>query len=210
MAMKKSEFDVVVMVASAGGLRAFTTILKKLPSSFETPIILLQHMAPDMPSHLSKLLAYSTKLTVCEAKDKVCLQPGFVYVNPPGMQITASKTKNIINVDAHTIGMYRPSANVLLRSVADIYAEKVIAVVLSGYGNDGSEGAIEVKRNGGIVIAQNPESSEFTEMPRSILRRKCFNFILPLENIAAALTTLTMIREVRTLFGLHDVSLLAT
>jgi two-component system chemotaxis response regulator CheB len=182
-------FDVVAMGASAGGLNALIRVLRELPRSFPSSIVVVQHLAPRHKSWLADLLGRSIKLKVKQAEHGEILLPGTVYTGPPDEHLLVGPGKIQL---AHTqlVRFSRPSIDLLFKSVAETYGSRSIGVVLSGSGRDGAEGLRTIREAGGITLAQSPETAEFHSMPEAAIETGCADFILPLEKMGEKLTQL--------------------
>lgn len=182
-------FDVVAMGASAGGLVALTHVLRSLPRTFPSSIVVVQHLAPGHKSWIADLLGRSTPLKVKQAEHGEILLPGMVYTAPPDEHLLVGPGKIQL---AHTqlVHFSRPSIDLLFESVAGTYGSRSIAVVLSGSGKDGSSGIRTIKEAGGVTVAQLPETAEFRPMPEAAIETGCVDFVLRLEEIGQKLTEL--------------------
>ena len=185
-------FDLVAMTSSAGGLNALTKVLSTLPHNFPRPVTVVQHLDPRHRSLMAKILSGRTNLIVKEAEDEELLQPGIVYIAPPDQHLLVTPEGSVSLSHSELVHFVRPSADLLFESVAASYKDKSIAVVLTGTGSDGSLGVKAIKKMGGTVIVQDQESSEFFGMPLAAIQTGVVDFILPLEEIGPALTTLVM------------------
>jgi two-component system chemotaxis response regulator CheB len=160
---------VVGLVASTGGLDALTQALAPLPADFPGAIVALQHLRPEHPSRLAELLARHTALCVQPARDGQRLQPGLVLVAPPGRHTLICPDHTIALIHSGQTPPSRPSADLLLTSMAISCRERAVAVVLSGAGHDGTAGAAAVKRMGGLVFAQDQATAREFGMPGSAI-----------------------------------------
>jgi two-component system chemotaxis response regulator CheB len=182
----------VALVCSTGGLDALTQVLAPLPDDLPAAVIVLQHISPDHPSELAELLNQRTALTVTVAIDGTALTPGQVLVTPPGKHTLIAGDQTIALIPSGTIPPYRPSADLLLTTLAASAGKRVIAVVLSGRGNDAATGASAVHRFGGTVIASTALSSTQAAMPQATIdRHNAVDHVVSLSDIAALLQTLT-------------------
>ena len=129
---------IVALVCSAGGLHALSSVLSPLPAGFPAAVIALQHQSPDSPGYLPRILARNCALTVRTAQHGVALRTGTVNVMLPGKHalVTPGNRLALISTD-HSLP-YRPSADLLLVSLALVAARRAIAVILSGEGSDGA------------------------------------------------------------------------
>lgn len=179
---------VVGLVASTGGLEALTHVLAPLPASFPAAVVALQHLRPDYSSRLSEILGRRTALQVQQARDGRRLEPGLVLVAPPGHHTLVCPNHTIALIDSGQLPPSRPSADLLLTSMALSCRQRAVAVVLSGAGHDGTAGAAAVKRLGGLVIAQDQATSREFGMPSSVIAfDQMVDRVLALTSIGPAL-----------------------
>lgn len=183
-------FDLVAIVASAGGLQAMERILTGLPEDFPLPIALVQHRITDKPDILAKVLARHTRLRVKLAEEGETLHPGTVYVALPTLHLHVHSDRTLHHVDGVRVRHVLSSGDRLFESAAQALGRRVIGVVLSGYDADGAAGARAIHGAGGFVIAQDPASSLATPMPNAAVETGCVDAVLPPEFIAPALVTL--------------------
>jgi two-component system chemotaxis response regulator CheB len=160
---------VVGLVASTGGLDALAQVLAPLPADFPGAVVALRHVHPEHPSHLAEILDRRTALFVQPARDGDRLQPGLVLVAPPGRHTLVCPDHTIALINSGQTPPSRPSADLLLTSMALSCRERAVAVVLSGAGHDGTVGAAAVKRLGGLVLAQDRATSTEFGMPGSAI-----------------------------------------
>jgi two-component system CheB/CheR fusion protein len=159
--------QLVVVGASAGGIEALSTLVSTLESGFPAPIILAQHLDPSRFSHLREILANRAGLPVQTVQDREHLQSGTIYVVPADRHVEISDhAVHVLNEPRR--GRPAPSIDLLLASAADAFGEQLIAVILTGLGSDGADGARHVKEMGGTVIIQNPQTATHPEMPLSL------------------------------------------
>ena len=162
---------VVAFVGSAGSIEALRTILSAL-APLNAPMIVLVHQSPDRPPDaLSTALGHPEGLAVHEAQDGWLLRPGRVYVVPAGSHMLIHPGRRIQIFPAGSFPPYRPSADLLLVSMAITLGPETICVVLSGAGTDGATGATAVHHNGGTVITTDSETSRAFSMPRATIER---------------------------------------
>jgi two-component system chemotaxis response regulator CheB len=182
--------QVIAIVASAGGLTALSRILEALPSDLEASLLVVQHLQADRPSHLARILGRHTSLAVEEARAGTVPRNGSVYVAPPGTHLLIGIDRRIALSHLPPLHFCRPSGDRLFASLAASFGPSAIAVVLTGTGCDGAEGAGMVRRGGGTVIAQDESTSEFFGMPGAALRAGAVDRMLPLDDIAHTLRML--------------------
>jgi len=187
-----AEFDVVAMASSAGGIAAIGHVLGSLPADFPAAIVVVQHLDPRHRSLMAEILRRRTSLQVLQAGERDRLRPGFVYIAPPDQHLLVNADGTLSLSHSELVHFVRPSADLLFESVAASYRDRAIAVVLTGTGSDGSLGIGAIKKMGGTVIAQDQESAEFFGMPAAAIKSGHADFILRLEEIPSALTTLVV------------------
>jgi two-component system, chemotaxis family, CheB/CheR fusion protein len=156
----------VVVGSSAGGIEALGTLLGGLPATFPAPVILAQHLDPNHESHLHTILQRKTEMPVVLVTGKEKLQRGSAYVVPANRHIVVSDGH--VQVQKDHLDRPRPSIDLLLSSAAKMYAERLVAVILTGSGSDGAAGAIDVKQAGGTVVIQDPRTALYPSMPAAL------------------------------------------
>jgi two-component system chemotaxis response regulator CheB len=184
-------FELVVVASSAGGVQALTKLVSELPADFGLAVVIVQHVDPRHRSLLVDILARRSRLPVEQVADGTKMVPGTVYVAPPGFHVLvdADRTRSLSH--AELVNFVRPSADLLFESAAASFTDGVIAVVLTGTGEDGAGGVRAVHEMGGTVVVQDQGSSEFFGMPGAAIATGVVDFVLPLEEIAPALVTLS-------------------
>ena len=188
----KGVFDIIALAASAGGLKALSHVLAALPAAFPASIVVVQHLDPRHRSLMADILGRRTALQVKQAEDGGRLTPGMAYIAPPNRHLLVNPDGTLSLSQSELVHFVRPSADLLFESVAASFKDRVIAVVLSGTGSDGSMGVRAIKKMGGTVVVQDEKSSEFFGMPGAAVQTGCVDFVLPLDEIAPALVTLVM------------------
>ncbi len=178
--------DVVAIGTSTGGPNTLAALMPQFPSDFPVPIVIVQHMPPMFTNLLSGRLGALTSLRVEEGKDGRKLEGGQVWIAPGDYHMTVSRKGSDcvlrLNQDAPE-NSCRPAADVLFRSVAQVYGASVLAVVLTGMGADGTRGAAAIRGAGGAVIAQDELSSVVWGMPGSVVAAGLADCICPLNGI---------------------------
>lgn len=192
-AIPHEKFKLLAIGASAGGPLALQDILAGLPASFPLPIVIVQHMpasfTPAFAARLDKLCA----ITVREAADGDILQPATAYLAPGGKQLLLQGRggKRLLRVvEAEEGQTYRPSVDITFNSIAELYPSQTLALILSGMGEDGREGARSLKRGGSQVWAQDEASCVVYGMPAAVVEAGLSDRVLPLGEITSALLQL--------------------
>jgi two-component system, chemotaxis family, protein-glutamate methylesterase/glutaminase len=181
-----TRFDVVAIGASLGGLTAIETLLEALPASFPASVLIVQHRRADSDSRLLELLRSHSALPVWEPEDKQPLEPGHVYLAPPDYHMLVERGRLALSIDP-PVAFARPSIDVLFESVADAYGLRAVAVVLTGASSDGAAGAALIKRQGGIVLVQDPSSAEAPQAPKAAIAATQVDAVLHLPALALRL-----------------------
>lgn len=181
---------IVGIGASAGGLAAFEAFFSGLypDATSDTGFVIVQHLAPDHESMLSELIARYTSMQVFEVKEGQAVQSNCVYVIPPNRDLTYAGGMLRLSPRVEPRGERLP-IDTFFESLAEELGERAICVVLSGSGHDGTEGVMAIKRAGGLVLAQNPESAEYPDMPSSAIATGVVDFVLPPAEMAARILT---------------------
>ena len=139
MSEKNAFSNLVVVGSSAGGIEALSELVSTLPEDFSAPVVLAQHLDPERESNLKEILGSRSTLPVRTVTDHEPLEGGVVFVVPANRHVNISAGEIGLMVDTH--GRPKPSVDVLMRSTAEAYGERLIAVVLTGMGSDGAGGA---------------------------------------------------------------------
>jgi len=159
--------SVIGMCGSTGGPYVLAQLLGDLPAEFPIPILVVQHISAGFTEGLVHWLDQSVPLPVRVAADGAPLGPG-AWIAPEGAHLKLAPGGRLRLDAATVVGLHRPSGDVLFESIAEV-TDKGVAVVLSGMGSDGARGAGAVRRRGGLVIAQDQESSAVFGMPKAAI-----------------------------------------
>jgi len=169
---------IVAIGASAGGLEAIHEFFDSMPETPYTSFIIIQHLSPDYKSLLVELVARHTDMKVYEATDHQEIERKCIYVIPNTKLITIQKNK--LRLTEKKNGKLPNNAvDVFLYSLAKEKKDKAIAVILSGTGTDGTKGAEAIKKEGGLVIVQDPSTAKFDGMPNSVIGAGNADYVLP-------------------------------
>lgn len=182
-------YDVVVIGASWGALKAFRKILSGLPSTFQLPLILVPHRGRDSEHLLADLLDDCSDMPVSEVEDKDTIEPGHVYLAPANYHLLVEDGHFSLSTD-EVVRFSRPSIDVTFESVADEYGPRSVGVMLTGANEDGSRGLRRIADRGGLAIVQDPATAESSLMPASALKAVPEALMLTLDGISDHLATL--------------------
>jgi two-component system chemotaxis response regulator CheB len=176
----------VAVVASAGGVEALSTFAAGLPSDFAAAVLVVLHVPARGPSVLPGILARAGQLPARHPADGERLERGVIYVAPPGRHLTVSDGVVRVLPGPKENG-HRPSADALLRSVAEMFGTRAAGVVLSGTMDDGAAGLRAVRIFGGLAIVQDPQEAAFPGMPMAALEAAETAVVSPVRDIGKRL-----------------------
>jgi two-component system CheB/CheR fusion protein len=182
----EEKFPIVAFGASAGGLEAFAEILKDLPPDLGAAVVFILHLSPDHESVVSELLPRWTSMPVAVAVEGMAVERNHIYVIPPDRRMTLAGGALQLEPRA---GLYHP-IDYFFRSLAKELGSRAIAVILSGMATDGTLGAAAIQGEGGVVLAQLPESAKHDGMPRSVIEAGYVDAALQPAQLAAEVARL--------------------
>jgi two-component system chemotaxis response regulator CheB len=186
---QRARIDLVVIGCSTGGPDALERVLPQLPATLPVPIVVVQHMPPMFTGLLANRLNQRCALTVAEAGDGDVLRPGSVLIAPGGRHLTLTRVGGLTRVrltDDPPENFCRPAVDPLFRTAAEAYGSGVLAVVLTGMGQDGRRGAEVIRQRAGRVLAQDAATSTVWGMPGAVAEAGLAERILPLGAVAGA------------------------
>ncbi|MBL1262766.1 chemotaxis protein CheB [Methylomicrobium sp. RS1] len=193
---KTPGFPVVGIGASAGGIEALQNLFSVLPPQTGLAFVVIQHLPPDHTSHLPELLGKVCRLPVCEARDGMQVEPDHVYTIAPGEALDLDQGRLRSRPFPANAKVCIDIINIFFKSLAADCGNKAIAVILSGTGSDGAEGAIRIHQAGGTVFVQNPTTAMHGGMPCAAIATGTANHILPVDAIARELLAHTSVAAV--------------
>ncbi len=180
----------IAFASSTGGPRALEKIFRQLPAGLPASVFVVQHMPVGFTASFAKRLDQHSPIHIEEAQDGQAVKPGEGYVAPAGrhMSVVEEKGQPIIRLlDTPPVNSVRPSADVLLASVAEVFGRHSIGGVLTGMGKDGRDGAARIKACGGFAFAQDRATSTIFGMPKAAIEQGVVDKVLPLTEIAYAI-----------------------
>jgi two-component system chemotaxis response regulator CheB len=178
---------VVVIGASTGGPRALNTVLSMLPPRLPAALLVVQHMPPGFTRSLAERLDTCSHFMVKEAAPGDVIEVGQALVAPGGYHMTVNAQGQIALNQNPPLHGVRPAVDVTMASVAQRYGAAAVAVVLTGMGNDGTQGATLIRNCGGRVIAEDESSCVVWGMPRSVVEAGLAHEVVPLARVAEAI-----------------------
>lgn len=185
-AVRVARRDIVVVGASAGGLRALAFLLGRLSQTSLASFFVVVHVVPHHASNLADLLQQASYLPVLSPRDGDTIRPGRIYVCVPDRHLIIEPGRVRLSAGQRECG-YRPSIDVLFRSAAHLYGSRVTGVLLSGALSDGVAGLAAIKRYGGLTVVQNPNEAPFSDMPRAAIAEGVADHSVPLSEILSIL-----------------------
>jgi two-component system chemotaxis response regulator CheB len=178
---------VVVIAASTGGPRALGALVPALPAPLGAGTVIVQHLPSGFSGPLARRLDRTARLRVREAGDGDLLDPRVALLAPGGSHLRLTAAGMAALSDAPEVGGLRPRADLTIADAARAYGERTVLVVLTGMGNDGLEGAEEVRRRGGRVLVEAESTCTVYGMPRAVEEAHLADAVLPLGELPEAI-----------------------
>jgi two-component system, chemotaxis family, protein-glutamate methylesterase/glutaminase len=177
----------VVIATSTGGPKALATLIPALPATLGTGAVIVQHMPAGFTASLAARLDAASGLTVCEARGGERMTPSTALVAPGGKHLRIREGGVVQLSDEAEVGGLRPRADITIRDAAAVFGERLLLVVLTGMGKDGLDGAREVKRAGGRILAEAESTCTVYGMPRAVAEAGLVDALLPLDELHEAI-----------------------
>ncbi|MCD8547364.1 MAG: chemotaxis response regulator protein-glutamate methylesterase [Aeromonadaceae bacterium] len=181
------QYQLMAIGTSTGGPVALQTVLTQLPADFPYPILLIQHMPATFTAAFAARLNGLCKIAVKEAEDGDVLRPGTAYLAPGGRQMLVDGRPGgarIRIMDGNDKVNYKPCVDITFASAAKVYGDKVLAIVLTGMGADGRDGARLLHGHGSVIWAQDEASCVVYGMPQAVVKADLATEVLALDRIA--------------------------
>ncbi|MGD1074739.1 MAG: chemotaxis response regulator protein-glutamate methylesterase [Thermodesulfovibrionales bacterium] len=178
--------EIVTIGASTGGPAALQVILTRLPAGFPAGILISQHMPKGFTEPFSERLNRLAKIKVKEAAEGATVERGTALICPGGYHMTLKMKNRHVRIalkDSTSGDRYTPSVDVMMASAAENFGAKAMGVILTGMGNDGKKGIVEIKGQGGYTIAESEETAIVFGMPHEAIKTGAVDKILPLDEI---------------------------
>ena len=183
-------YDLVVIGASTGGPQALTALLSALPARLPVPLAVVLHMPLGFTAGYAERLDHECALEIFEAREELELTAGRVAIARAGMHLTVSAGSGMTRAHltaAPVETLHRPSVDVLFASAAAAHGSRVLGVVMTGMGDDGTLGSRAIRAAGGHVIAEDASTCVVYGMPRAVVESGLANEVVPLDRMAAAI-----------------------
>lgn len=178
---------VVAMGISTGGPKVIYEVLPLLPPDINAAMFMVQHMPPNFTATYAKRLNDACQVKVVEAKAGMKVEAGVVYVASGGRHLHLVKNASgevLLRLPTKPDHLFIPSVSVMMQSVLNIYGRRTIGVIMTGMGDDGADAMVDIRRAGGITIAESEESAIVFGMPNEAIKRGGAEIIAPIWNIA--------------------------
>lgn len=182
-----SNFEVVVIGASAGGIEALIHIFSALPADFPVPIIAIIHRQQGVKGQLCEVLGRDCALTVTDVEDHTSMQQGNIYLAPPDVHLRVAEQHSLCLFHGPKVCFSRPSIDVLFESAAQHIKDKVLGILLTGSNTDGANGLNAIHVQGGYCIVQCPKDAKFYAMPEAAIKAFVPDHVCELTQIPAHL-----------------------
>jgi len=183
--------DMVVIGISTGGPQALKRLIPQLPEDFPVPVVMVMHMPVGYTEMYAAKLNELSRLEVREAAEGDEIKPGRVFLAPAGRHLTLKRHasgKVVTHLDAKPFDMlHKPAVDVLFKSAAEVYGNRVLGVVMTGMGSDGKQGAGWIKSQGGLIFTEAESSCVVYGMPCSVVEAGLSDKSIALENMAHAI-----------------------
>jgi two-component system, chemotaxis family, protein-glutamate methylesterase/glutaminase len=179
--------EVVAVAASTGGPTALQQVVSGLPAGFPASVVIVQHIPRGFTKSLAERLDARSAIPVREAKDGDAVAPGVILIAPAGIHTRLVRRGGAVAVtldEEPRDTLHRPSADVLMASVAEVYRERAVGVVLTGMGSDGTEGLRAIRGAGGYTLAESEETCVIYGMPKAAFEAGVVDRAVPLDRVA--------------------------
>ena len=189
-----SDIKAICIAASTGGPKALSKVMPMFPKGFHIPILIVQHMPAGFTKAFANRLDNSCKISIKEASDGDKIVPGCAYIAPGGyhMVVKSGVSGGIISLNQEpAMHGVRPCADKLFISAAEVLGGRIIGIVLTGMGRDGSEGLSIIKQHNGICIAEHESTCTIYGMPKSAIEKGVVDIIAPLDDIVGEVINIT-------------------
>lgn len=193
--LRGQDYDAVLIGSSTGGPQALERVITALPSTFPLPVVVAQHMPALFTRSMAERLASLARVRVVEAEDDMIAQPGWVYIGPGGRHVRLRRPgAGVMRLEvgsAPAQALYKPSVDELFASAARAIGRRTLAIVLTGMGRDGADGAASLAKTGATILAQDHASCVVYGMPKAVTEAGLASQSLPPEEIGKLLARLS-------------------
>ncbi|RZJ24946.1 MAG: chemotaxis protein CheB [Flavobacterium sp.] len=186
-----TSFKAVVIGGSAGSIEVLLKLLPALSSPLPLAIIIVLHRKNSTDSSLADLLSSKTKIRVQEVEDKDPVIAGTIYLAPADYHLLIEREEVFSLDDSEKVNYSRPSLDVTFESAADVYGSSLVGILLSGANADGTAGLNFIKKRGGVLIAQKPETAQSEFMPQHAILNAPIDQVLGVDEMAVFINSLS-------------------
>lgn len=181
---------VFAIASSTGGPQALAQILPALPADFPCPVVIAQHISDGFAGGMAEWLGRLCKLPVRMVADGDPLHAGVIHISPSERHFSITPTRRTALIERGPLDVYRPSCDVLLSSVAEVFGHQSIGIILTGMGSDGAKGMARIRERGGMTLGQDEASSVIYGMNRVAIEAGAVCQVLAVDKIAAEMVRL--------------------
>jgi two-component system, chemotaxis family, protein-glutamate methylesterase/glutaminase len=181
---------VFAIASSTGGPQALAQILPALPADFPCPVVIAQHISDGFAAGMAEWLGRLCKLPVRMVAEGELLQAGVIHISPSERHFSITPTRRVALLERGPLDVYRPSCDVLLGAVAEVFGHQAIGIILTGMGSDGAKGMARIHERGGMTLGQDETSSVIFGMNRVAIESGVVSRVLRVDEIAAEMVRL--------------------
>jgi len=178
------KIEAVVIGASTGGPKALYSVITALPEKLGVPVFIVQHMPVGFTKAFADRLNLNSSIKVIEASEGEPVEKDVVYIAPGGLHMEVHADRKIHLNTEPTLWGVRPAVDKLFISASKVYSSHLLSIVLTGMGKDGAQGTIEIKKNGGITIAEDKSTCTIYGMPKAAYETGMVDMVVSLDNVA--------------------------
>ena len=186
----KGDFPIIAVGTSSGGPKALKKFITAFPENFPGGIIIVQHMPAGFTKSLADRLDQESNLNVKEAQENDKLKPGSALLAPGGKHLEIKQTGKVTLNEKDTKWGVRPCVDYMMQTLAPVYKDNIIGVILTGMGHDGAEGMEAIKDFNGYGIVEDKSTALVYGMPSSTIKKGAYDEVLPLNKIPAQIISL--------------------
>lgn len=194
----ESKYKIVVIGISTGGPRALQKMIPKIPADLGVPIVIVQHMPAEFTASLANSLNERSELNVVECDEGMIIEPGNVYIAKGGFQNKLIEVSNKVKIrlkDDPPENYCKPSVDYMFRTVAAIFKNEALGIIMTGMGSDGLQGIYTMVKSGADIIAQDKDSSTVFGMNKEVIKAGLADEIIPLEKLASRIVSLVKYKK---------------
>lgn len=183
----------IVIGGSAGSIEVLLKLLPALPSTLSFVVIIVLHRKNSADSSLADLLSLKTASPIKEVEDKDPVVPGSMYLAPADYHLLIEKEQIFSLDDSEKVNYSRPSLDVTFESAADVFGHALVGILLSGANADGTAGLNAIKKAGGLIVAQKPETAQAGFMPQQAILHTPIDLILDVDELISLMRSLNAV-----------------